>query len=979
MVVTTFSLKAPTLFQIFLFKHLLLFSFLSFGFSTDNTNFIPTPDKPSISIGVLTESEPYSWIENGQMMGFSIDVLEEIGSHSGLTFEYRPGSWSEIFPAFLRGDIDAIDQISYQPERAEVILFTLPYHFRNQVVMHNTASPLSNVQSIEELKPYRVGILRDVYLLEHLNEHHLNVIQYDALPNLIQALAFGWVDAIIGPELSLKFFARKANFSHLSVFGTIPLNGAEYEDFRIGVLKHNETLHRQLAEGLQAIPSKRLEQMLAVWQDYGTQHINNSSQFRLTEQQTSYIRRLGPLRVGLMREYAPFSFEENGHLQGLTVDILSRIQDKTGLQVIPITDRWSVLFDLFQRGEIDIITNISYRPAREDFTRFTSPYYVIPNVAFTRNSTFQLNSIDDLAEKRIAIGAGIFYEDILRQRFGDNVIGFSSLDSMFIALTEGSIDLVVTALPNGNHWVRELGLTDIRIAGEFVIDEVVGEDLRFGVRPALEPLAEIIDLALEAISTTERRVIENRWLGANMTRDTENGIAESLLNKSEIAFLEKRDNKLNVCVNPNWMPIEAINQQKITGMSSDFLTLFSERFDITFELYPTRTWKESLDAARAGKCDLLPLIMQTSERLSFLDFTTPLLSIPNIMLGRLETPFVDSPHQLGNVSVGVINDYAYSELLKIRYPNLNFVVVNDEAEGLRRLQRGELQAYISTLTTASFYIQEMGFADLKVIGRVHVDRPLSIATHVNSPELNMIAQKMVDSLTPEDIQNIERKWRTVNFEERVDYSLIWKLVLVALLIVGTLFLWNRKLGALNKKLAEANQRLAELSIIDSLTGVGNRKYFDQTYEPSFRWCQRHQVGFAVAMIDIDHFKKINDTWGHKVGDDCLKALGDCLKVYARRETDHIARIGGEEFAIYTTYQNELDTVAQFEKLRTQVEQIKIKAEEEYISFTLSIGLATGTPSASDNPEDYLRCADIALYEGKRNGRNRLIHDAVINV
>jgi polar amino acid transport system substrate-binding protein len=193
-----------------------------------------------------------------------------------------------------------------------------------------------------------------------------------------------------------------------------------------------------------------------------------------------------------------------------------------------------------------------------------------------------------------------------------------------------------------------------------------------------------------------------------------------------------------------------------------------------------------------------------------------------------------------------------------------------------------------------------------------------------------------------------------------------------------LFLWNRKLNALNQKLSEANQKLAELSILDGLTGVGNRKHFDQTYEQSFRWCQRHQVGFAVAMIDIDHFKVVNDTWGHKIGDDCLVALGECLKAHARRETDHIARIGGEEFVVYETYESEKDTVARFEKLRTEVEKIKINTDDEVISFTLSIGLATGIPNQVDSPEDFMKCADRALYEGKRNGRNRVVHDPIIH-
>lgn len=966
--------------QSVIFLFLFLFSFSTQSIEIEIENYSLNANKTSITIGVVTDSEPYSWIENGQMMGFSIDVLEEISSHSGVKFDYRPGSWSEIYPAFLRGDIDAIDQISFHPDRAELILFTDPYHYRKQVIMHNTGRPLPQITSLEALKPFKIGIVRGTYTVSILKEQDLNLIEYDATPNLIKALAFGWVDAIIGPHLTLNFLAEKDGFNHLAFLNIAPLNGAENEDFRLGVLKDNLPLHQTLSAGLQEIPPERLAEILSVWQEYGGQTFRNSTNgFRLTEQQAAYIRRLGSLRVGFMREYAPFSFEDSGSLQGLTIDTLARIQEMTGLQVVPVTDRWSVLFDLFRQGDIDIITNISDKPERHEFTRFSAPFFIIPNVIFTRDASFQFNSIDDLTGKRIAIGAGIFYEEAMRKRFGDNVIGFASLDSMFKALSENSIDAVVTALPNGNHWVRELGLTDIRIAGEFVIDDIKGEDLRFGIRPELEPLVEIIDQALQAISTTERRIIENRWLGAGNRRQNDNAPPQITFTESELSFLANRDNNINICVHPSWLPIEAIDQHdRHTGMSSDFLKLFEDRTDITFNLYVTRTWKETLDEIKAGHCDLLPSAVQTTERLTYLDFTTPYLSLPNIMLGRVEAPFIDSPLQLENVNVGIVEDYAYTELLKIRYPNLRFVIVNNEIDGLKRLQRGEIQAYISTLTTASYFLQELGLADIKVIGRVHVDRPLSIATRNNHPELRSIMQKLVESLTDQDHRDIERKWRTVHLEERIDYRLIWKLTAGGIFVMLMLFLWNRKLKALNQKLAESNQKLAELSILDSLTGVGNRKHFDQTYERSFRWCQRHQVGFAVAMIDIDHFKIINDTWGHQIGDECLVALGQCLQNHARRETDHIARIGGEEFVVFETYDNEQDTIARFEKLRTQVENIKITADDAVISFTLSIGLATGIPNQVDSPEDFIKCADRALYEGKRSGRNCVVHDPIIH-
>ena len=101
-----------------------------------------------------------------------------------------------------------------------------------------------------------------------------------------------------------------------------------------------------------------------------------------------------------MRDYAPYSFESGTRIHGLTVDILNRISDLTGLQVIPVEGQWVELLPLFRDGEIDVLANMSFRPEREAFTRFTKPYHTIPNVAFTRDPTLRSETLADLKDQR---------------------------------------------------------------------------------------------------------------------------------------------------------------------------------------------------------------------------------------------------------------------------------------------------------------------------------------------------------------------------------------------------------------------------------------------------------------------------------------------------------------------------------------------------------------------------------------------------
>ena len=183
--------------------------------------------------------------------------------------------------------------------------------------------------------------------------------------------------------------------------------------------------------------------------------------------------------------------------------------------------------------------------------------------------------------------------------------------------------------------------------------------------------------------------------------------------------------------------------------------------------------------------------------------------------------------------------------------------------------------------------------------------------------------------------------------------------------------WNRKLGRLNRELAAANDRLAHLSVTDDLTQIGNRSYFDREFSKSFHWCQRHGAGFAVAMVDADHFKEINDTYGHDAGDRCLVALADTMRTHFRRDTDRLTRFGGEEFVMFTSFSDREELVSRLEGFREGLAGQTTCCNDEQIRFTVSIGLATGTPGKDTVPAEFLRLADKALYLAKQNGRNRL--------
>jgi diguanylate cyclase (GGDEF)-like protein len=179
------------------------------------------------------------------------------------------------------------------------------------------------------------------------------------------------------------------------------------------------------------------------------------------------------------------------------------------------------------------------------------------------------------------------------------------------------------------------------------------------------------------------------------------------------------------------------------------------------------------------------------------------------------------------------------------------------------------------------------------------------------------------------------------------------------------------------KLAMQRQELERLSERDGLTGIANRRHFDKAYDMICRRAVRVGESFGLAMIDIDHFKKYNDRYGHGAGDEALRKVAQILESFARRPYDVLARYGGEEFVLL------MPGIADFEKMLEQmcqeVMKLDIGHEQSDTSSVMTIscgGIIVTKTSLAENPAALLQHADTLLYKAKREGRNRILMEKV---
>lgn len=174
----------------------------------------------------------------------------------------------------------------------------------------------------------------------------------------------------------------------------------------------------------------------------------------------------------------------------------------------------------------------------------------------------------------------------------------------------------------------------------------------------------------------------------------------------------------------------------------------------------------------------------------------------------------------------------------------------------------------------------------------------------------------------------------------------------------------------NERLSVLNKELAEIAITDGLTQVYNRQYFMDRLRQEVKRANRYGTPFSLLMMDIDHFKQVNDTYGHQAGDAVLvgmtKAIGERL-----RETDLFARYGGEEFCLIATAMDGGEAVLLAERLRDIIARTDVEYQNKHLKITVSIGVCTWEPPFKEDFEELIRRADAALYRAKEQGRNRV--------
>jgi diguanylate cyclase (GGDEF)-like protein/PAS domain S-box-containing protein len=277
------------------------------------------------------------------------------------------------------------------------------------------------------------------------------------------------------------------------------------------------------------------------------------------------------------------------------------------------------------------------------------------------------------------------------------------------------------------------------------------------------------------------------------------------LNEEEKRYINQKG-KITYCIDPDWMPFEKLERNHHIGMTADYFKLFANKLNFDFELVRTKTWGESIQFAKERKCDLFSLAMSTPKRLEYMNFTDPYITHALVVATKIHEPFIENIKNILEKPLGIVEGYAFIELLKNKYPNINIKTVKNSKDGLDKVLKGELYGFIDPLGTMAYNIQNDYLSELKIAGKFNQTWDLGVGVRNDDPTLLSMMQKIVNSITPKEHQQIKNNWLNVKIEERINYELVWRVIIVSLIVLSFLGFWIRRLKTLSRNLEFNNTR-----------------------------------------------------------------------------------------------------------------------------------------------------------------------------
>jgi len=547
----------------------------------------------------------------------------------------------------------------------------------------------------------------------------------------------------------------------------------------------------------------------------------NENKLLLNEQELLWIQNNPVVKVGAKEKWAPFSMYGKGKHEGLSSDYLKIISRKTGLKFNYIFDSWNNLEKKIIASEIDIIPTAYFDKKIKKHVSFSSPYLSIIDYFFVHKSIKAVN-FSDLKGLTLALPKGYFRIDLIKKEMPYlKIIETKNLSSAISAVLERKADILFGSYSVLSHLMRKHSILEIVPFKENPFNN--GSDLHIITSKKKAILASIIEKTLKSISEVSKKKIYNNWL------IDRNGLEHKLrLSSIEKEWLANHP-VLNFAGDPNWFPFEAYDSRgEYIGVVSEYLNEITKATGLKFNHVITDSWNGTLDLLKKSEIDILSDTTD-ANRENYI-FTKSYMEKDIIILMNNKQGFIQGLDSIKDKKIALIYEYGYIEKIKDAYPYISFVTVNTIEEALLDIENGRIDALVSTLPVAAYYITKNGLNNIKIVGKTEFTTRLGFGIRKDLLPLVGILNKIIDSIPSQKKFKIMENWVNIDYVEKINYTLFVIVIIVLFLILIWFLNVNNRMNTEiklrielehNLKLSQKEAEQANKSKSDFLTNMSH--------------------------------------------------------------------------------------------------------------------------------------------------------------
>ena len=747
----------------------------------------PSTSRPifeKVVIANSIDSVPFHFNdEEGRPVGMLIDLWRLWSEKTGIEIEFKSSAWPGTLNMVRNGEADIHAGCFYSEERDEYLDYAATLrgcdtHF----FFHDS---IFGLKTLDDLIGFKIGVIEKDSAVDYLNRDLPGAVlaEYASNEALFDAVERGEVRVFVYDTPATLYYLAQRGLTHrFRHHFDRPLYTSE---FFAAVQEGNSVLVEEINRGMRMITAEERAEIERRWMG------------------TSDVKTKDVLDIACARGYPPFTMlNSEGEPAGLFIDLWRLWAKKTGEGIEFHFTEWANTLEALKDGSADFHSGLYRTESRSTWMDFSQPIYETRSNLFYHVDSGEISGLDELEGRKVGALRGGYAATYLRENWPDiEVVDFALTEAAITAAGDGQIRAFLDETPTTLTLLNRLGR-----AGEFkhLKKPLYSKKIFAGVHENNPDLLAKIDAGLSAITNEEFVEIESRWIPDPEDRYFKPRTGKITFTAAEETWLREHET-IRLGVAPDWAPLEYMGEDgAYMGMVSDYVRILNERTGQRMKVMPNLSWSEVIAKGKAREIDVFTCVVETPDRKTYMNFTEPYLSFPCVIVTRKQAPFIGGLRDLYGNKVAVERDYFVHESLRVDHPAIDLHIVESTPEALAAVSLGASDAYVGNLATASYLIQNKGFANLKVAAPTsYSNYDLRLAVRNDWPELIGILNKCLAAITPQQHDEIRQKWFSVRFEHGIDTARLWKLGLqiggAAGIILVVVFLWNMHIRGLKER------------------------------------------------------------------------------------------------------------------------------------------------------------------------------------